>query len=79
MNPELWRWIGNEEALSDLVAGLSSWGLLLLIVVCIAVLSKSADWMIDGVVHHAARAFPESSSERRSSLSEQRLRKRSYR
>ena len=55
MNPELWRWIGNEEALSDLVAGLSSWGLLLLIVVCIAVLSKSADWMIDGVVHMARR------------------------
>ncbi|MBN2317547.1 MAG: calcium/sodium antiporter [Acidobacteria bacterium] len=55
MNPDLWRWIGNGEALADLVAGLPSWGLLLLIVASIAVLSKSADWMIDGVVHLARR------------------------
>jgi cation:H+ antiporter len=55
MNPELWRWIANEEALADLVAGLPSWGLLLLIAASIAVLSKSADWMIDGVVHLARR------------------------
>ncbi len=55
MDPDLWRWIGNEEALEGIVSGLPSWGLLLLIVVCIAVLSKSADWMIDGVVHLARR------------------------
>lgn len=55
MSPELLRWIGNEDALRDLVAGLPSWGLLLLIAVSIAILSKSADWMIDGVVHLARR------------------------
>ncbi len=55
MNPGLLRWVGSEEALADLAAGLPSWGLLVLIVVSIAVLSKSADWMIDGVVHLARR------------------------
>lgn len=50
----LW-WICDEQALCGFVAGLSSWGLVILIAAAIAVLSKSADWMIDGVVHLARR------------------------
>lgn len=49
------RWIVDENALSSLVAGLPSVVLLLIIVVCIAMLSKGADWMIDGVVELAHR------------------------
>lgn len=49
------RWIGDETLLQGLVAGLSTPALLLTIVVCIALLSKGADWMIDGVVSLAAR------------------------
>jgi len=55
MHPDLWRWFVDEKILSEFVAGLPSWGLVLLIAVSIAVLSKSADWMIDGVVHLARR------------------------
>ncbi len=52
---DFWRIISDEKVLSGIVAGLPSWGLLLLIIISIAVLSKSADWMIDGVVHLARR------------------------
>jgi len=55
MNPEIWRWFVDQKVLEEAVAGLPSWGLVLLIGVSIAVLSKSADWMIDGVVHLARR------------------------
>ncbi|MBW2001277.1 MAG: calcium/sodium antiporter [Deltaproteobacteria bacterium] len=37
------------------MAGFSTIALLILIVVCIVILSKGADWMIDGVVHLARR------------------------
>jgi len=52
---EILRWIGDETLLNNLVAGFSTIALLILIAVCIVVLSKGADWMIDGVVHLARR------------------------
>jgi len=52
---EILRWIGNETLLNNLVAGFSTIALLIIIVVCIVILSKGADWMIDGVVHLARR------------------------
>jgi len=52
---EILRWIGDETFLDNLVAGFSTIALLILIVVCIVILSKGADWMIDGVVHLARR------------------------
>ncbi|MCF8031963.1 MAG: sodium:calcium antiporter [Desulfarculaceae bacterium] len=55
MAGELVKWIGSEEALNHLVAGLPSWGLLLLLAVCILVLSKGADFMVDGAVSLARR------------------------
>lgn len=55
MDYALLRWIGDETLLQGLVAGLSTPALLFAIVVCIALLSKGADWMIDGVVSLAGR------------------------
>lgn len=52
---EVFRWIGDETLLNDLVSGFSTIVLLILIAVCIVILSKGADWMIDGVVHLARR------------------------
>ncbi len=52
---EILRWIGDEAVLHELVSGLPTIGLLGIIAVCILVLSKGADWMIDGVVHLARR------------------------
>jgi len=52
---EILRWIGDETLLNNLVAGFSTIVLLIFIVVCIVILSKGADWMIDGVVHLARR------------------------
>ena len=49
------QWIGDETLLQELVAGLSTSTLLLIVAVCIALLSKGADWMIDGVVDLAQR------------------------
>ncbi|MGD8677980.1 MAG: hypothetical protein PVG16_03155, partial [Chromatiales bacterium] len=51
----LWEWIGNEALLQQLVAEQSTMTLLLVIIVCIALLSKGADWMVDGVVDLARR------------------------
>jgi cation:H+ antiporter len=55
MNYSLLRWLGDEAALHEFVAGLPTFALLIVIVVCILVLSKGADWMIDGVVDLAER------------------------
>jgi len=52
---EMLRWIGDETFLQEIVRGLPTIGLLVIIVVCILLLSKGADWMIDGVVHLARR------------------------
>jgi len=49
------RWIGDETLLHQLVAGFPTWVLLILIVACITMLSKGADWMIDGAVQLARR------------------------
>jgi cation:H+ antiporter len=49
------RWLGDETLLQNLVAGLPVSVLLVVIVVCILLPSKGADWMIDGVVSLARR------------------------
>jgi len=49
------QWIGDEAVLNNFVAGLPTLFLIGIIVVSIALLSKGADWMIDGVVHLAER------------------------
>ena len=55
MDHSLFEWIGNEALLHELIAGLPTFVLLGIIVVCILLLSKGADWMIDGVVDLAER------------------------
>ena len=55
MESSLLQLLGDETILQNYVAGLSTLSLLLIIVVCIALLSKGADWMIDGVVDLAER------------------------
>lgn len=55
MLTEVLRWIGDEALLQNLVHGLPTIVLLVVIAVCILLLSKGADWMIDGVVHLARR------------------------
>ena len=47
--------LGDETILQQFVAELSTLSLLLIIAVCIVLLSKGADWMIDGVVDLAER------------------------
>ena len=51
----LLNWIGDETLLQGLVAGQSMPVLIVVIVICIAMLSVGADWMIDGVVDLAER------------------------
>jgi cation:H+ antiporter len=55
MNHGLLQWLGDETLLQQFVADLSTPTLLIIIVVCITMLSKGADWMIDGVVDLARR------------------------
>jgi cation:H+ antiporter len=55
MEHTLWQWIGDEAVLQQFVAGRSTVMLLVLILISIALLSKGADWMIDGVVDLATR------------------------
>ena len=55
MKYSLWEWVANEELLNHLVAGVPAWGLLLMMAVCIYVLSKGADTMIDGAASLAMR------------------------
>ena len=55
MLAEVLRWIGDERYLCELVHGFPVILLVGVIVVCIFLLSKGADWMIDGVVHLARR------------------------
>jgi len=47
------RWITGYESLAELVASLPAFALVILVAVCIVVISKGADWMIDGVVKFA--------------------------
>ncbi len=55
MEASFLHWILDEHALAELVAGVPTLGLVLLIVVSILVLSRGADWMIEGAVHLARR------------------------
>ena len=55
MDNDLIRWIVDEEVLQGFVGDLSIVVLLLIIVASVALLSKGADWMIDGVVDLARR------------------------
>ena len=52
---EFLRWIGDETLLRNLVAGFPLSILIILVVVCILLLLKGSDWMIDGVVSLAGR------------------------
>lgn len=55
MKHTIWEWIGDEALLAQAVSNLSTLLLLGVIVVSIFLLSKGADWMIDGVVNLANR------------------------
>jgi cation:H+ antiporter len=55
MNYDTLQWLSNEAVLHDFLALLSKPSLLLIIVVCIAVLSFGADWMVDGVISLAVK------------------------
>lgn len=55
MGQGIFRWIVDETLLHNLVAGFPTIVLVIVIAVCIALLSKGADWMIDGVVQLARR------------------------
>lgn len=55
MDDGIISWIADEEVLQHFMEGLPLLVLLLIIVVSVALLSKGADWMIDGVVDLAQR------------------------
>jgi len=55
MNNSVLSWIGDETLLQGVVAGQSILVLVVIIMICIAMLSLGADWMIDGVVDLAER------------------------
>jgi len=52
---EYLNWLWDTAALHDMMAGTSTLLLLIVIIACIALLSKGADWMVDGVVALARR------------------------
>jgi len=52
---EIFRWLWDATVLHNLVTEASSLVLLLLVAICIVLLSRGADWMIDGVVALAER------------------------
>ncbi len=49
------QWVGNETYLYHLLQGFPTIALLGIIAICILLLAKGADWMIDGVVDLACR------------------------
>ncbi len=55
MNYRFWQWLGDDMLLQQALMDYSTGTLLVVIVVCIALLSLGADWMIDGVVELARR------------------------
>ncbi|NQU13958.1 MAG: calcium/sodium antiporter [Desulfobacteraceae bacterium] len=55
MSSEILRWIADETRLLALISDLSTVTLLIVVAACILILSKGADWMVDGVVHLANR------------------------
>jgi len=52
---ELLHFLTNDAVLNDLMAHLPSLGLIAIIVACLVLLSKGADWMIEGAVSLARR------------------------
>ena len=52
---DLLHLVGDETAIHHLVGSLSSTALVVLIGVCVVLLSKGADWMVEGVVDLARR------------------------
>ncbi len=52
---QLFRLIGDETLIHQFVQGFSTATLLFVIGVCVLLLTKGSDWMIDGVVHVARR------------------------
>jgi len=48
-------WIGDEALLHNLVAGFPTYVLFIIIAVCLLLLIKGANWMIDGAVALARR------------------------
>ncbi|MEJ2642872.1 MAG: sodium:calcium antiporter [Desulfosarcinaceae bacterium] len=55
MEPSLIEWLTNEALLHDMVSGLPTIALVAVVAVCILLLSRGANWMIDGVVDLAER------------------------
>lgn len=55
MISSMFRWLVDESVMQRTLAELPAWLLLVIIVISIVVLSKGADWMIDGVVNLARR------------------------
>lgn len=55
MDHSLFEWIVNDSLLYELIGGLPTLVLLGIIAFCIVLLSKGANWMIDGVVDLAER------------------------
>jgi len=51
----IWNYFINEQALSAVFAGFPLWGLFLAIAFTVFLLSRGADWMIDGAVNLAVR------------------------
>ena len=52
---KIWTYFADERALADIFAGIPTWGLLLAIALTVFMLTKGADWMIDGAVDLALR------------------------
>ena len=55
MSQSFYLWFVDETVLSQAFGNVSAVALVLIVIGCIAVLSKGADWMIDGVVNLAQR------------------------
>ncbi|MCB2190931.1 MAG: calcium/sodium antiporter [Deltaproteobacteria bacterium] len=52
---DILHYLTSDQVLEQMAAGLPVWGLLLLLIACIVVLSKGADFMVDGAVALARR------------------------
>jgi cation:H+ antiporter len=55
MRHQILQWIGDETYLLHLLQGFPTIALLGVVAICILLLAKGADWMIDGVVELACR------------------------
>lgn len=55
MPQSLYLWFVDDTVLENLFSSIPAYGLIVVIAVTVVILSKGADWMIDGVVHLAQR------------------------